>query len=64
MKFSFKVTRAQLHVFSDIFTNLVVIWLVAIFATKDFIILTRNFVLVILFLYLAVKTEEMSKNYE
>ena len=64
MKFSFNTTRAQLRVFSGIFTNLVVVWLIALFATKDLVVLTRDILLVILFLYLAVKTDEMTENYE
>ena len=46
VKFSFEPTRAQLKVFSSICSDLVVVWLIAILATKNTAVLIRDIVLV------------------
>ena len=62
MKFPFAATRPQLRVVSAICANFVVVWLVAILATRDMLVLTRDIVLAILFWYLAIKAEERLEN--
>lgn len=57
----FRLTQAELKVFSAIFSNLVVVWLVAISTTQDVNLLTRDMLAVILSLYLATKAEKASK---
>lgn len=59
MMFSFELTRPQLKVFSEVCSNFVVIWLVALFATIDILTLTVNIGFVMLSWYLAVKTEDI-----
>lgn len=59
MELSFKLSKGQLKMFAAICANLVVVWLAAVIATHDLIILTRNFILVIVFWYLGVKAEEL-----
>ena len=61
MEFSFRLTIAQLKVFSAICSNLVVIWLVAALATHDIIILVRDIVLAAVFCYLAVIAESRAR---
>jgi len=64
MDISFKITNAQQKVLSNVCSNLVVLWLVAIFATNDTILLVRNILLSATFWYIAVRAEEGSKRYE
>ena len=56
------LTRAQLKVFSQIASNLAVVWLVAILVTGSASVLIRNIILAIMFWYLAVKAEEKSED--
>lgn len=58
MTFSIKIRRSYLRVGSAVCSNLVVVFLVLIFGTRDIFVLTRNIALAILFLYLAVKAED------
>lgn len=58
MNFSFELTRPQLKVFSAVSSNFIVIWIVAILATRDIWILIRDILLVILFWYAALRAEE------
>lgn len=55
-----KITRAQLKILAAVFSNFVVVWLIAMLGTKDSFGLTANFFLAILSWKLAVKTEELS----
>ena len=64
MKISLKLTRAQLKVFSAICSNMVVVWLVAIFGTKDVLVLTLDFFFAIVSLDLAVKAENLIEKYD
>ena len=57
MNFSFK--RAHLRVASAVFANLSVVWLVAIFGTRNVFTLTVNIIYATLCLYLASKIEEL-----
>lgn len=59
MKFSFTVRRAHLRVLSAISSNLVAGLLAAMLFTLDPYVLTGNLLLAILFLYLAIKIEEV-----
>lgn len=59
MKFSFEPGKAQLRVFSAVCSNLVAGWLLAMFASKDPIILTGNILFAIISRKLAVSTEEI-----
>ena len=61
MKRLVEIKRSHFKVASALFTDLAVVWIVAVFATDDLILLTRNIVLVIVFLYLAAKAEELSE---
>ena len=61
MKLSFKLTRSQLKVFSALFTEFVVVWVLAILGTRDLFILTIDILFAIIFLVLAIKTEEASE---
>lgn len=61
IKFSFKLTRAQLKVFSALSTEFIVVWLLAILGTRDLFILTMDVVFTIMFLVLAIKAEEESE---
>lgn len=49
MKFPFKLTRAQLKIFSALCTEFVVVWLLAILGTRDLFILTMDVVFAIIF---------------
>lgn len=64
MKFSLRLTKAQMRVSSAIFSNLVVLWMGAVFATRDIFALTTNILLAIASLYLAIKSEELLQNYD
>jgi hypothetical protein len=59
MKFSFKLTHAQLKVFSAVMSNFVAFWFAAILATKDIFVLTLDLIMAILSWKLAVKSEEV-----
>lgn len=59
MRFYFKLTRAQLKVLSAVFSDLVVVWLVATLASPDFSALIRNIFSAIVVWYAAVKSEEL-----
>lgn len=61
MKFSFRLTRAELKVVSAICTEFFVVWILAILGTTDLFILTMDIVFAIIFLVLAIKTEEESE---
>ena len=61
MKISFEPSRAQLKVFSAICSDFVVVWIIALFGTQDFVVLTFNIVAAILFWYLATKADELSE---
>lgn len=61
MRLHFKLTRAQLKVFSVLCTEFVVVWILAILGTKDLFILTMDVVFAMMFLILAIKTEEASE---
>ena len=63
MKIRFELRKPHLKVFSAACSNLVVVWLVSLFATNDFVVLTRNLVSAMLFWYLAVKTEDFLEQY-
>ena len=58
MRLYLTISIAELKVISAVFSNLVVVWLVVIFATHDPFVLTRDILAGILSLYLAVKSEE------
>lgn len=58
MTFKLNIRRSHLRVGSAVCSNLVVVFLVLIFGTRDIFVLTRNIALAILFLYLAVKAED------
>ncbi|OGH18581.1 MAG: hypothetical protein A2868_02345 [Candidatus Levybacteria bacterium RIFCSPHIGHO2_01_FULL_40_15b] len=53
------LSRAQLRVLSNVFGNFVVVWIVAMFGTRNILVLTANFVLAIISWRLAVKVEEI-----
>lgn len=53
--------RSQLKVLSAISSNFVVVWVVVMVATRDPIILTGNFIGVIVAWYIASKAEEVSE---
>lgn len=61
MKFPYKLTRAQLKVISALCTEFVVVWILAILGTRDLFILTMDITFAIIFLVLAIKTEEASE---
>jgi len=61
---SFKITSAQSKVLSNICSNLVVVWLIAIFATNDTILLVRNIIIVATFWFIAIKAEEESLKHD
>lgn len=56
-------TRPQLRVYSAVLCNLSVVWIAAIFATRDLATLTANIVNAIVSLYLAIKIEEVLVKY-
>lgn len=58
MTFTINIRRSHLRVSSALCSNLAVVFLILIFGTKDIFVLTRNIVLVIMFVYLAVKAED------
>ena len=64
MKFSFKITKAHLRVSSAVFSNFVVLWLGAVFATRDIFALTTNILLAIVSLWLSIKSEEILQKYD
>lgn len=53
-----QITKAQLRVFSAVSTNLCVIWLAALFTTRNPIVLTANIIYATIFWKLAVRAEE------
>jgi len=61
MRVGFNITSAQLNVFAAVCSNLVVVWLVAIFATSDTIVTIRDITLAIFFWILAVKAKEKAQ---
>ena len=64
MATKFELTNSQQKVLSNICSNSVVLWLVAIFATNDTILLVRNILPSATFWYIAVRAEEGSKRYD
>lgn len=64
MKLPFRLTRAQLKVFSALCTEFVVVWVLAILGTRDLFILTTDLVFAIIFLVLAIKAEEESEKHD
>lgn len=64
MKISLQLTRAQLKVFSAVCSNMAVVWLAAIFGTKNFLILTLDFFFAIVSLDLAIKAEDLIDKYD
>jgi hypothetical protein len=59
MLLGFTSTKAQLKVFSQICSNLTVVWIVAAFAAPDVFVLIRNILSAILMWYVSIKTEEL-----
>ena len=64
MTLNFALNGAQLKVFSSICADLIVVWVVATFATNGTMIIIRNIILIIFLWILAVKSEQKSRNYE
>jgi hypothetical protein len=58
MTFAINIRHSHLRVGSEVCSNLVVVFLVSIFGTRDVFVLTRSIILVILFAYLAVKAHD------
>lgn len=58
MRFYFELKRPHLKVLSAVCSNFVVVWLIALFGTKDLLILTGDILLAMLSWYLAIKAEE------
>lgn len=58
MKFFIELTRPQLKVLSSVFSNIVVVWLAALFLTRDPLVLTLNLVAATLCWHIAIKAEE------
>lgn len=58
MTLTLNIRRSHLTVGSAVCSDLVVVFLISIFGTRDFFVLTRSIILVILFAYLAVKAED------
>ncbi|MEK7617415.1 MAG: hypothetical protein AAB414_05175 [Patescibacteria group bacterium] len=54
-------TKSQLKVLSAVASNFVVIWVIAVFATRDALTLTGNFISAIVGWYIASKAEELSE---
>ena len=54
-------TRAQLKVFSAVFSNLAAAWVIAIFLTPSLSALTLNIVAIIISVVLAIRAEELSE---
>lgn len=52
--------KSQLRVLSAVSSNFVVIWIIALLATRDFLTLTANLVCAIVGWYIASKAEELS----
>lgn len=57
-------SRAQLKVLSAIFSNFAVVWIVALFTTRDPVLLTINVMLAIVSWHLAVKAELLIEVYD
>ena len=57
MRFSFAISSPQLKVFSAVCSNFVVVWLIAIFTTKDLLVLIRYAMAAIIAWYAAVWAE-------
>lgn len=62
MEITPKAIKSNFKVLSSICSNLAVVWFVAIITTGNVIILLRNFIFVVIFWYLAVKSEILSEN--
>lgn len=59
MRIPLEPSRAQLKVSSAVCTNFVVVWIIAMFGTKDILTLTANGFAAIVALYLAIRAEEI-----
>lgn len=59
--FPFKIDDAQLKVFSAVCSNLIAVWLVAIFAARDVIVLTGSVMATGLAWYAAVWAERRAE---
>jgi len=59
MRFSFEISSAQLKVFSAVCSNFVVVWLIAIFTTRDTFVIIRYVMAAVLAWYAAVWAEEV-----
>jgi len=59
MLLGFRSTKVQLRVFSEICSNLTVVWIIAVFAAPDVFVLLRNILSAILMWYASIKTEEL-----
>lgn len=64
MKIRFTITRAHLKVASSICSNYTVVWFAALIGTPNVGVLILNIVLAIVFMYLAVKAEEILQEYD
>ncbi len=62
MRFSFEISSPQLKVFSAVCSNFVVVWLVAIFTTRDTFVIIRYVMVAVLAWYAAVWAEEVLEN--
>jgi hypothetical protein len=60
----YNITRSHFKVFSAICSNFVVVWLIVTLAARDPSILLRDLILVVVFLYLAIKSELVSEENE
>lgn len=58
MVISFMVKKSQLRVISAVSSNFVVVWLAALFTTRDIAALIFNIIVAILFWHLAAKAED------
>lgn len=59
-----KITKSHFRVLSAICSNLVVVWFAASLATQNTLILLRNLIFIVVFWYLAVKSETLATENE
>ncbi|MEK7534525.1 MAG: hypothetical protein AAB600_04265 [Patescibacteria group bacterium] len=64
MKLAFELRRSHLKVFSAVCSNLVVVWLIAIFTTKDLFVIIRDIIVAVLAWYSTVAAEEVLEKHE
>jgi len=64
MQVSLHITKAQLRIFSSIFSNLIIVWLSAIFATQDKFAWIINLVYASICWKIAVRAEELLEEYD